>query len=333
MSSVESILKDVVGIGNAMVDVLIPGSEAILIGQNLLKGGMILIDRERAIKMHQTMDVAMEMSGGSVGNTMAGIVSLGGSGSYIGKVSDDDTGVVFSDSLESLGISFAGPSTMTVAPTARCLVIITPDGQRSMATYLGACVELGPEDIDQATMQSHQVTYIEGYLWDAPLAKQVTEKAASLAHAAGRKVALTLSDASCVERHVKSFRDFAANYADILFANEEEIKSLYRSDSVLNAIDRGSIDCDLLAITRGVDGALISSKGSINEVDAFPVANVVDTTGAGDLFAAGFLYGITHGYSALGSGRLGSIAAGEIVSHFGARPEANLRSLVRRSGI
>lgn len=333
MSSTEVALKDVVGIGNAMVDVLVPGTEEFLIKENLLKGGMILIDRERALRMQQNVDMAIEMSGGSVGNTMAGIASLGGTGSYVGKVSDDDMGVVFNDSLDSLGISFAGPSKATIAPTARCFVVVTPDGQRSMATYLGACVELGPDDIDEVTIQGHKVTYIEGYLWDAPLAKQMTEKAAQVAHMAGRKVALTLSDASVIERHFKSFRGFVATYVDILFANEEEIISLYSSDNVLDAIDRGSLDCQILAVTRGAEGALVSSNGEVNGIEAIRVSPVVDTTGAGDLFAAGFLFGMTHGYSALESGRLGAIAAGEVLSHFGARPETELRSLVKRSGI
>ena len=327
----EETLKDVVGIGNAMVDILAPADEAFLAKHNLAKGAMTLVDATQAAGIHEAMGPGVEMSGGSVGNTMAGLATLGGTGSYIGKVHDDHLGGIFHHDLESLGITFNTAPALDSSPTARCLVIVTPDGQRSMATYLGACVELGPEDIDAETIQGHRVTYLEGYLWDAPRAKEAIIKAAKLAHDGGRQVALTLSDAFCVDRHRESFRDLIVNHVDILFANEQEIISLYQVEDVYAALERGRGDCDLLAVTRGVEGSLIASGDMVHRVNAVPVERVVDTTGAGDLYAAGFLVGITHGYGVAASGRIGAIAAGEIISHIGARPEKDLQELVLRT--
>ncbi|MCZ6614292.1 MAG: adenosine kinase [Chloroflexi bacterium] len=324
-------LKDVVGIGNAMVDILAPADEAFLAEHNFAKGAMILIEAEQAAGIHEAMGPGVEMSGGSVGNTMAGIASLGGTGSYIGKVHKDHLGMVFQQDLESLGITFSTKPAIASAPTARCLIIVTPDGQRSMATYLGACVELGPEDIDAATIRDHRVTYLEGYLWDAPRAKEAMIKAAQLARDGGRQVALTLSDSLCVDRHRESFRDLILNHVDILFANEQEIISLYQAESVHAALELGRGDCELLVVTRSAEGSLIASGDMVHQVNAVPVERVVDTTGAGDLYAAGFLFGITHGYDAAASGRIGAIAAGEIISHIGARPETDLRELTHHT--
>ena len=330
MNTGQNNLKDVVGIGNAMVDILASADEAFLAEHGLAKGGMTLVDASQATEIHEAMGPGVEMSGGSVGNTMAGLASLGGTGSYIGKVRDDQLGGTFHNDLELLGISFSTAPALDSSPTARCLIIVTPDGQRSMATYLGACVELGPEDIDADTIQSHRVTYLEGYLWDAPQAKEAMIKAAQLAHYTGCQVALTLSDPFCVDRHRDSFRDLILNHVDILFANEQEIISLYQEERVHAALERGRGECKLVVVTRSAEGSLIATNDMIHKVDAMPVERVVDTTGAGDLYAAGFLFGVTHGYSTPASGCIGAIAASEIISHVGARPEADLRELVQR---
>jgi sugar/nucleoside kinase (ribokinase family) len=324
-------LKDVVGIGNAMVDILAPAGEAFLLEHGLLKGAMTLVDALQADKIHEAMVPGIEMSGGSVGNTMAGLASLGGTGSYIGKVHNDKLGGIFHHDMESMGITFGTAPALDSSPTARCLVIVTPDGQRSMATYLGACVELGPEDIDADTIQRHKVTYLEGYLWDAPMAKEAMIKAAELAHDAGRQVALTLSDSFCVGRYRDSFRDLILNHVDILFANEQEIISLYQEENVHAALELGRGDCNLVAVTLGAEGSLIATSEIVHHVNAVLVERVVDTTGAGDLYAAGFLYGITHGYDVAISGHIGAIAAGEIISHVGARSESDLQELVQQA--
>ena len=233
--------------------------------------------------------------------------------------------------LEAMGIAFNTPPAVEGPPTARSLVIVTPDGQRSMATYLGACVGLGPEDIAAETIQEHRIAYLEGYLWDSPHAQEAMVKAAHLAHAAGRRVALTLSDRLLVDRHRSSFRDLIDSQIDILFANEEELKSLYQVEDADAALERGRSDCELVALTLGARGSVIASGEGVHTIDAAPVERVVDATGAGDLYAAGVLFGITHGYDPAASGRIGAIAAAEIVSHVGARPEADLRELVRRA--
>lgn len=325
------ILKDVVGIGNAMVDVLAHADETFLARHGLAKGAMTLVDEATADGIYRSMGPALEMSGGSVGNTMAGLANLGGTGSYIGKVRNDQLGGIFHHDLETLGITFSTVPALDSSPTARCMVVITPDGQRSMATYLGACVELGPEDIDDQTIRDHKITYLEGYLWDAPQAKEAMLKAARLANAASRRVALTLSDPFCVDRHRDSFRELILNHVDILFANEEEIIALYQAADVFEALERGRQDCELVVVTRSERGALVADATTVHTVNAVPPARVLDTTGAGDLFAAGFLYGITHGHDAATSGRIGAIAAAEIISHVGARPEADLQELVQRT--
>ena len=325
----DSSLKDVVGMGNAMVDVLAHADEAFLAAHGLPKGAMTLVDADRVAVIQQAMSSAVEMSGGSVGNTMAALASLGGTGSYIGKVRNDELGAAFHRDLESLGIAFTTPPAIEGSPTARCLVIVTPDGQRSMATYLGACTELGPEDVDPAIVRSHSVTYLEGYLWDAPRAKEAMMLAARLARDSGRRVALTLSDAFCVDRHRQSFRELITESVDILFANEAEAVSLYQASDVREALELARRDCPLVVITRSEEGSIVADREAVHEVDVVPVARVVDTTGAGDLYAAGFLFGVTHGYDLPTSGRLGAIAAAEIISHVGARPETRLDELAR----
>lgn len=320
---------DVTGIGNAIVDVIAHADDAFLAANTIEKGAMTLIDTARAEELYGRMGPGVEISGGSAGNTMAGIAALGGRGAYIGKVADDQLGAVFRHDIRAAGVHFACQPLPGGAPTARCLILVTPDAQRSMNTYLGACVELGPEDIDEQLIRNSHVTYMEGYLWDPPRAKEAFRKAAAIAHGAGRKVSLSLSDSFCVHRHHAEFLDLVENHVDILFANEHEIGALYgtdRFDEALAAVKRlGKV----AALTRSEKGAVIVAGGEVIEVKAEPVAKVIDTTGAGDLYASGFLYGWTRGLAPAVCGRLGAIAAAEVISHVGARPEASLSDLVK----
>ena len=323
---------DVVGIGNAIVDVIARADDAFLAAKKLAKGAMTLIDEKQADALYAAMGPGTESSGGSAGNTMAGIASLGGKGAYIGKVRNDQLGQVFAHDMRSIGVSFDSKPATDGPSTARCLILVTPDAQRTMNTYLGACVNLGPDDVDEAVVKAARVTYLEGYLWDPPQAKEAFVKAAKIAHAAGRKVSLSLSDAFCVDRHRESFRDLVANHVDILFANESEIKSLYEVegfDAALQAV-RGS--CEIACLTRSEKGSVIVAGEEVHVIDAERVggAGVVDTTGAGDLYASGFLYGWTHGYGLARAGRIASVAAAEAISHVGARPQTNLKALVKQ---
>jgi sugar/nucleoside kinase (ribokinase family) len=314
-----------VGIGNAIVDVITHADDGFIRDNGLVKGAMTLIDADRAEALYGRMGPGIEMSGGSVGNTMAGFASFGGKGAYIGKVRDDQLGAVYRHDIQAAGIAF-DTAPLTAGPaTARCLIVVTPDAQRTMNTYLGACVELGPEDVDDALIAVSAVTYMEGYLWDKPRAKAAFLKAAAVAHAAGRKVALTLSDSFCVARHRESFRDLVDHHVDILFGNEDEIVSLFETPDFDAAALRGR--CEVVAVTRGARGSVVLAGDEIHEIAAEPVTRLVDTTGAGDLYAAGFLYGYTHGQPLPACGRLGGIAAAEIISHIGARPMTNLAAL------
>jgi sugar/nucleoside kinase (ribokinase family) len=324
---------DVVGIGNAIVDVISHADEAFLVENRLEKGAMTLIDANRAEELYGRMGPGIEMSGGSAGNTMAGIASLGGRGAYIGKVHDDQLGQVFRHDIRAVGVRFDTSPLTQGAPTARCLILVTPDAQRTMNTYLGACVELGPEDIDPDLIASAQVTYMEGYLWDPPRAKQAFLKAAEVAHAAGRKVSLTLSDSFCVDRHRESFADLVENHVDILFGNEHEIMSLYRVNSFEEAVEAVRGHCEVAVLTRSEKGAVVVTRGGAEAVPAAPVSRLVDTTGAGDLFAAGFLYGFTRARPPAECTRIGAIAAAEVIGHVGARPEVPLSGLLRENGL
>ncbi len=320
---------DVIGIGNAIVDVLAKSDEAFLAQHKLAKGAMTLIDAPTAGKLYASMAPAIECSGGSVANTMAGIASLGGRGAFIGKVCADQLGSVFNHDIKAAGVAFATAPAKGGPPTARCLIFVTPDGQRTMQTYLGACIELKPDDVRMEQIQGARITYLEGYLWDPPEAKEAFRKAVKIAHAAGRKVALSLSDPFCVGRHRAEFLDLVEKDVDILFANEAEITSLYQTDFDA-AVQRVRQKKDrIAALTRSEKGAVIVSGEQTHAVNAEKVAHVVDTTGAGDLFAAGFLFGLTHGHNLASAGRIGVICAGEIISHFGARPEVSLKDLVR----
>jgi sugar/nucleoside kinase (ribokinase family) len=319
---------DVVGIGNAIVDILSHADEAFLAAHGMSKGTMTLIDAERATALYRAMGPAVESSGGSAGNTIAGLASLGGRGGFIGKVNNDQFGGVFRHDIRASGVVFDTPPSEDGPPTARCLIFVTGDAQRTMQTYLGACLELGPEDIDPAVISHAKVTYLEGYLWDPPQAKKAFIKAAQIARKAGRKVALTLSDPFCVDRHRAEFQDLVAKHVDILFANEAEICSLWQTHSFDEALQATRGKCEIAALTRSARGSLIVTADEMHVIDAAPIKHVVDTTGAGDLYAAGFLFGYTNGKNLLDSGRIGAMAAGEIISHFGARPQTPLTELL-----
>jgi sugar/nucleoside kinase (ribokinase family) len=323
---------DVVGIGNAMVDVLARTDDAFLSAQGLVKGTTALIDAARAESLYTQMGPGIEMSGGSAANTIAGVASLGGRGAYIGKVRDDQLGSVFAHDLRTIGVRFDTPASTRGPATARCLVLVTQDAQRTMNTYLGACVELGPTDIDQRLVTEAQVTYLEGYLFDPPQAKDAFRRAAELAHGAGRKVSLTLSDPFCVARHRADFRALIRDHIDILFANEIEICSLYENEDFDAAARVVRADCEIAVLTRSAKGSVVVAGAETVAVPAAPVREVVDTTGAGDLYASGFLWGVTHGRDLATCGRLGSLCAAEIISHIGARPETPLKDLATKAG-
>lgn len=320
--------QDVVGLGNAIVDVIAHAEDAFLAAEGMAKGAMTLIEAERAETLYARMGPGVESSGGSAANTMAGIASLGGRAAFIGKVKDDQLGAIFAHDIRAAGVAFRTRPARGGAPTARCLIFVTPDAQRTMNTYLGASVELGPEDVDEALIAAAQVTYLEGYLWDRPRAKDAFRKAARIAHEAGRKVALTLSDPFCVERHRAEFQELVRGPVDILFANEAEIRALWQVrdfDAALSAT-RGLVQ--IAALTRSEKGSVVLSNGKTESVPAEPVQRVMDTTGAGDLFAAGFLHGLTQGRPPAEAARIGAIAAAEVIAHVGARPERPLKALV-----
>jgi sugar/nucleoside kinase (ribokinase family) len=324
---------DVVGIGNAIVDVIAQADDAFLARQGLAKGAMQLIDAARAEALYAEMGPGIEMSGGSAGNTIAGIASFGCKGAYIGKVADDQLGRVFAHDMRATGVRFETAPLKGGAPTARSLILVTPDAQRTMNTFLGACIELGPEDIDRAVIEAAQVTYLEGYLFDPPRAKAAFQKAAEIAHANQRKVSLTLSDAFCVERYRGEFRALIEGHVDILFANEAEITALYETKDFDRALAAVRGKCEIAALTRSERGSYVLTAEKTHSVPAVKVARLVDTTGAGDLYASGFLFGLTHGRDFVTCGRLGSLAAAEVIGHYGARPEASLKRLAQEAGL
>lgn len=319
---------DVLGIGNAIVDVLAHADDAFLQAHDLAKGSMTLIDEARAESIYADMAAAVECSGGSAANSMVGIASLGGSAAYIGKVHDDQLGGIFAHDIRASGVRYETAAADSGPPSGRCLVLVTPDAQRTMGTFLGASSTLDEEDIDADLVAASKVVYLEGYLWDPPEAKRAFLRAARLARQSRRKVALSLSDPFCVDRHRESFVELVRDHVDLLFANEQEILSLYRADSFEEAVRQLGTHCDAAALTRGAAGSVILSGSERVEVAAAPIDKLVDTTGAGDLYAAGFLHGWTRGQSPAECGRLGSLAAAEIISHVGARPEISLREWV-----
>lgn len=319
---------DVVGIGNALVDVLAHAQDAFVAAQGMVKGAMTLIDAEQARSLYESMPPAVEMSGGSGANTIAGLASLGARVAYIGKVADDQLGEVFRHDIRAIGVDYSVPPGNGTA-TGRCLIYVTPDAQRTMQTYLGISSELSPEDVDEDLIAAGKFVFLEGYLWDQPVAKKGMLKAARASRKAGRKVALTLSDAFCVERFRVEFLDLIENYVDVLFANESEALSLFETDSLDEAVQCARAQCEVTALTRSEKGSLIVTQDAAIQVAAEPGIDVVDTTGAGDQYAAGFLYGLTRGLDLSVCGRIASIAAGEVISHLGPRPEVSLTELVR----
>lgn len=324
---------DVVGIGNAIVDVLAQASDSFVTEQDLPKGSMTLIDMSRAEQLYRLMGPATEVSGGSCANTMAGLASLGGSGGFIGKIRNDQLGGIFRHDIRATGIEFTSDAATDGPPTARCLIFVTPDAQRTMATYLGISVQLGPQDVDHELIKRAKVLYLEGYLWDSPDAKQAFLEAAETARASGAKVALTLSDPFCVDRHRESFRDLVDGHVDLLFANESEIVSLYESADFDEALQHVRGHCEVAALTRSEKGSVVLKGDELHVVDAIQVGDLLDSTGAGDLYAAGFLYGYTQGRDLQDCGRLASLAAGEAVSHLGPRPARSLSDLAAKHGL
>lgn len=319
---------DVVGVGNSLVDVIAHAEDDFIEAEGLVKGSMTLIESDRALSLYHSMGSAVEMSGGSAANTMCGIASFGGKAAYIGKVADDDLGLVFAHDLRAVGVTFRPGRPEGEMRTGRCLILVSPDAQRTMNTYLGMSSWLHPGDLDTAVIADAQVTYLEGYLFDRPEAKEAFRTAARAAHGAGRMVSLTLSDSFCVDRHRDDFRGLVRDDVDVLFGNADELRSLYEVDSLDEAVAAVRRDCRLAAITDGKDGSIVVSGDDVLRVPAEPVAKVVDTTGAGDLYAAGFLHGLTRGRPLPECGRLGSLAAAEVISHVGPRPLVELRRLV-----
>jgi sugar/nucleoside kinase (ribokinase family) len=318
---------DVVGIGNALVDVISHQEDTFLKALDLVKGAMTLIDTDRALELHRQMRAPIEMSGGSAANTMCGVASFGGRAAYIGKVAADGLGEVFRHDLHAVGVAFPNRPAPAEVPTGRSLIVVTPDAQRTMNTYLGMSSLLVPDDVGTEVVQSGAILYMEGYLYDRPEAKSAFRKAARLAHAAERKVSLTLSDSFCVDRHRDDFRALVSDEVDLLFANRDELCSLYETDDFDRAVAQVRRHCELTAVTCGAEGSVVVTPDDLVRVEAEPVKEVVDTTGAGDLYASGFLYGLTHGAGLGECGRLGSIAAAEVISHVGARPLVELRRL------
>jgi sugar/nucleoside kinase (ribokinase family) len=319
---------DVVGIGNAIVDVLVQAEDDVLEAHQLSKGTMALVDEAAAELLYASVGPGLETSGGSAANTLAGIAQLGGRAGFIGRVRDDQLGTIFSHDIRAVGAHFETPPASSGPTTARCLILVTPDAQRTMCTFLGASVLLDPSDLDLELVAQAKVLYLEGYLWDSEAAKRAFIAAAETARANGGQVALSLSDAFCVDRHRDSFLELVDGHVDILFANEMEITSLYKANSFSEAVDQVRGRCGIAALTRSGDGSLLLSGDASIEIPAYRLGPLVDTTGAGDLYAAGFLYGHTQGLALDQCGHLASLCAGQVVTQLGPRSHVNLRQLV-----
>ncbi len=325
---------DVLGVGNAIVDVIARADDDFLVKHGMAKGAMALIDEPRAQAIYQAMGPAVESSGGSAANTIVGAASLGARTAFVGKVKDDQLGRAFTHDIRASGVAFDTKPAASGPSTARCYIIVTPDGERTMNTYLGAAQDLYPADIQDDAIAAAAITYLEGYLWDPPQAKEAFVKAASIAHKNGRKVALTLSDAFCVDRYRDEFLKLIRDKTvDIVFANERELHSLYQTGDFDSSVSAIKGDASLAVITRSEKGCVVVSGGKTEAVPAAPIRKVVDATGAGDLFASGFLVGHSKGMSLRDAARLGAIAAAEIIQHVGARPEASLKELAAENGL
>ena len=325
---------DVIGIGNAIVDVIARAEDDFLVAQGMHKGAMTLIDEARAEKIYQAMGPAVESSGGSAANTIVGVASFGGRAAFVGKVKDDELGRAFAHDIRAARVAFESKPAGDGPATARCYIMVTPDGERTMNTYLGAAQELTPADIDEDKIASAALTYLEGYLWDPPRAKEAFVKAAAVAHKAGRRVALTLSDSFCVDRYRAEFLSLIRKgTVDIIFSNEHELHSLYETADFDSAVKALRADAKLAIVTRSEKGCVVVTRKEVEAVQAMPIDSVVDVTGAGDLFAAGFLTGLARGKDHRTAARLGALAAAEVIQHIGARPAVSLRALAAENGL
>jgi sugar/nucleoside kinase (ribokinase family) len=325
---------DVIGIGNAIVDVIARAEDDFLVAQAMHKGAMALIDEARAEKIYQAMGPAVESSGGSAANTIVGVASFGGRAAFVGKVKDDELGRAFAHDIRAARVAFESKPADDGPATARCYIMVTPDGERTMNTYLGAAQELTPADIDEDKIASAALTYLEGYLWDPPQAKEAFVKAAAVAHKAGRRVALTLSDSFCVDRYRAEFLSLIRKgTVDIVFSNEHELHSLYETADFDSAVKALRADAKLAVVTRSEKGCVVVTRKEVEAVQAMPIERVVDVTGAGDLFAAGFLTGLARGKDQRTAARLGALAAAEVIQHIGARPAVSLRALAAENGL
>jgi sugar/nucleoside kinase (ribokinase family) len=325
---------DVLGIGNAIVDVIARTEDDFLVKHAMNKGAMALIDEPRAEAIYASMGPSTQISGGSAANTIAGVASFGARGAFVGKVKDDTLGKAFSHDIRATGVTFTTPLATDGPSTARCYVLVTPDGERTMNTYLGAAQNLSPADLDAEQIAAAGITYLEGYLWDPPKAKEAFRKAAEIAHGAGRLVALTLSDAFCVDRYRAEFLNLMrSGQVDLVFANEAELKSLYETSDFDAGITAIRNDVKLAAVTRSEKGCVVVSREENEAVSASPIDKFVDATGAGDLFAAGFMVGLARGQDARTCARLGAIAAAEVIQHLGARPQVSLKDLAAQNGL
>jgi len=325
---------DVLGIGNAIFDVLVQTDERFLIAHGMTKGGMALIDEARAAAIYRDMGPATEMSGGSAANTIVGVANLGARAAYVGKVKDDQIGRLYAHDIRAAGVAFETTPASDGPATGCSYILVTPDGERTMNTYLGAAQDLMPGDIEAAQVAASTIVYLEGYLWDPKNAKDAFLKASTIAHEAGRQVALTLSDSFCVDRYRGEFLELMRNRTvDLVFANEAELHSLYQTSDFDSALKQLRADVNLGVVTRSEKGCIVASNEGVTAVPAFPIDKMVDTTGAGDLFAAGFLFGLVRGAGHEKAGRLGALAAAEVIQHIGARPQTSLKQLAQQSGL
>lgn len=320
---------DVLAIGNALVDVITASTPEFLEAQGIPKGGMRLIGADEAEALYAAMGPGREVSGGSAANTVAAVAALGGSPGFVGRVADDQLGEVFAHDISAAGVAFTTAPATGASPTGRCLIAVTPDGERSMSTFLGAAQELSEADLDAASVEAAQILYLEGYLWDPPAPRAAMRKAIAVARAKGRKVALTLSDTFCVNGHRADFKALLAGHVDLMFGNEHEVCALYETKSLDAAMAELAKHACIAVVTRSSEGAVVLEGGRRHVIEGEKVANVVDTTGAGDMFAGGFMAGLVQGRPLDVCARIGNMAAAEIITHYGARPEADIKALVK----